>query len=239
MKFLIPSRQFNPDIPELMDTANQDPRILSQDLGNLRLINRWFGGLSAVRKHMRGLISKIDRAHAVQVLDLATGSADHPISLVRMARSLNRKIRITAVERNPLTLAIARERSAKYPEIVVEEGDLLKLNYPPKSFDIVLCSLAIHHFSTNDAVKILKMMIEYSRVGLIVNDLHRSWPAAWTAWIYTHLTTRNPMTLNDSYVSVLRAFTPQELREMASEAGVPDPQIFSHPMFRLVLTGEH
>jgi 2-polyprenyl-3-methyl-5-hydroxy-6-metoxy-1,4-benzoquinol methylase len=239
MKFLIPSRQFNQDLPELMDIANPDPGILRQDLGNLRIINRWFGGLRAVRRHTTGLISKIDHAHTIQVLDLATGSADHPISLVRMARSLNRKIRITAVERNPLTLSIARERSAKYPEIVIEEGDLLNLHYPPKSFDIVLCSLAIHHFSTNDAVKILKMMIEYSRVGLIVNDLYRSWPAAWTAWIYTHLTTRNPMTLNDSYVSVLRAFTPQELRGMAGEAGVPDPRIFSHPMFRLVLIGEH
>jgi hypothetical protein len=47
------------------------------------------------------------------------------------------------------------------------------------------------------------------------------------------------MTLNDSYVSVLRAFTPAELREMAGEAGVPNPQIYNHPLFRLALVGEH
>lgn len=239
MNFLIPNRQFNPDFPELMDLPNQDLRTLRQDLGNLRTINKFFGGLHAVRSHTMGLISKIDHAQTIHVLDLATGSADHPIALVQVARSLNRKIRITAVERNPLTLSIARERSAEYPEIVVEEGDLLNLKFPRKNFDIVLCSLAIHHFSRDDGVKILNMMVEYSRVGLIVNDLHRSWPAAWTAWFYTHLTTRNPLTLNDSYVSVLRAFTPHELLEMAGEAGVPDPQIFRHPMFRLILVGEH
>jgi ubiquinone/menaquinone biosynthesis C-methylase UbiE len=239
MSIFIPARRFDQDSPELMDLPNPDPEILRQDLGNLRIINRFFGGLRAVRKHTIALIAKIDPAQTVQILDLATGSADHPISLVRLAQSLSRKIHITAIERNSLTLSIARERTAKYPEITIEQGDLLKLGYPPRSFDIVLCSLAIHHFSRSDAVRILRMMLEYSRVGLIVNDLYRTRPAAWIAWIYTHLTTRNPMTLNDSYVSVLRAFTPRELREMAAEAGMPNFQIFRHPMFRLVLVGGH
>jgi SAM-dependent methyltransferase len=239
MSILIPDRRFNQGSPEMMDLPDPDPGILRQDLGNLRTINRYFGGLRAVRAHVTGLIQRIDNAQTIQILDLATGSADHPMSLVRLARSLNRTIRVTAIERNPLTLSIARDRSAEYPEIAVEQGDLLKLNFPPKSFDVVLCSLAIHHFSRHDAVRIIQMMIAYSRVGLIINDLHRSWPAAWTAWMYTHLTTRNPMTLNDSYVSVLRAFTPRELLEMAAEAGVPNPRIFRHPMFRLVLVGKH
>lgn len=239
MNLLVPARRFNQNVPEMMDLPNPDLTILQEDLGNLRLINRYFGGLRAVRKHVLQLISKIDHSRTIQVLDLATGSADHPISLVHTARALNRRIRITAVERSPLTLSIARERTENYPEIVIEEGDLLELGYPPKSFDVVICSLAIHHFSRPDAVRILDMMTQWSRVGLIINDLRRSWLAAWTAWIYTHVTTTNPMTLNDSYVSVLRAFTARELREMADEAGVRDPQIFRHPMFRLILVGMH
>jgi len=239
MTLFVPARRFDPDLPEMMDLPNPDACVLREDLGNLRLINRYFGGLRAVRKHAVGLMSKIDHSRTIQILDLATGSADHPISLVRTARALNRRIRITAVERSPLTLTVARERTENYPEIVIEEGDLLQLGYPPKSFDVVLCSLAIHHFSRPDAVRILKKMIQWSRVGLIINDLRRSWLAAWTAWIYTHVTTTNPMTLNDSYVSVLRAFTSRELQEMADEAGVRDPQVFRHPMFRLILVGVH
>jgi len=236
---LTPDRQFDPDHPELMDLPDPDPQILRRDLENLRTINRYFGGLRAVRVHVIDLIQKIDPARTIEILDLATGSADHPIALVRLAQTMNRRIHITAVDRNPSMLGIARERAREYSEITFEQGDLLKLNHSPKSFDIVLCSLAIHHFSRTDAVSILRTMVGYSRVGIIVNDLYRSWPAAWTAWIYTHLTTRNPMTLNDSYVSVLRAFTPQELLEIADEAGVPNARIFSHPMFRLVLVGGH
>jgi 2-polyprenyl-3-methyl-5-hydroxy-6-metoxy-1,4-benzoquinol methylase len=239
LSIFIPTRQFNPDILEMMDAPYANPQILRQDHGNLRTINKYFGGLRSIRKHAMDLVSRIDRNNPVRILDLATGSADHPIALIELARTLGRSFQITAVERSPLTLSIARERTAQYPEISVEQGDVLALQYPPKSYDIVLCSLAIHHFSRNDAIQILRMMSTISRIGLIVNDLYRSWPAAWTAWIYTHLTTRNPMTLNDSYVSVLRAFTPGELREMADEAGVPNPQIYSHPLFRLALVGEH
>lgn len=236
---LIPPRRFNEDEPELMDTPHPEPGVLRQDLRNLRTINRFFGGLHAIRSHVTEMIAQIDENKVVRILDLATGSADHPLRLVSLARSIGRRVQITAVDRNPVTLSIARERTAMIPEITVEEGDILTLRYPPKSFDIVLCSLALHHFSHSNAIHILKTMGSLSRVGLIVNDLYRSWPAAWAAWLYTHATSRNQMTLNDSYVSVLRAFTPPELREMATHASVPNVRIYRHPMFRLVLVGEH
>ena len=235
---LIPQRRFDPDTPELMDSPSPDPFLLHDDLRNLRTINRNFGGLRVIRLYSGRLMSKIDHSRTIRVLDLATGSADHPVALVEFARSIGRSIRVTAVERNPVTLTVAKERTAKYNEISVEHGDVLTMSWQPASYDIVLCSLAIHHFSRENAVRILASMRTIARVGLVVNDLNRSWPAAWTAWTYAHLTTRNPMTLNDSYVSVLRAFTPEELATMAREAGIQNPLIRTHPFFRLVLVGE-
>ncbi len=221
-----------------MDVPRADPAVLKQDLRNLRIINSLFGGIRAVRMHAIRFLCRIGDDRVIRVLDLATGSADHPIALVKVARRLGKRIHITGVDCNPVTLSIARERTEAIPEITIDEANLLSLQYPPKSFDIVLCSLALHHFSEDNAVGVLRMMNSLSRVGLIVNDLHRSWPAAWAAWIYTHMTTRNPMTLNDSYVSVLRAFTPPELTRMARKAAIPKARIYSHPMFRLVLVGE-
>ena len=239
MSVLIPRRRFNPRIPEFMDSPDPDPKVLRDDLRNLRTINRYFGGLRTVRKYASRLLQRIDKSHTVEILDLATGSADHPIAIAKFARSVGRNVRITAIERNPVTLSIARERSAPYQEISVEEGDVLSMNWSAARYDIVLCSLAVHHFTREDAVRILGAMQKVARVGFVVNDLNRSWPAAWTAWLYTHLTTRNPMTLNDSYVSVLRAFTPEELLEIAKEAGIRNPQIHTHPFFRLVLWGHN
>ncbi len=238
MGLVIPRRRFNPHSPELMDGPNPDPTVLRDDLRNLRTINKYFGGLRIVQKYASELMLRIDKSQTIQILDLATGSADHPVALTEFTRSIGRSIRITAVERSPFTLSVAKERSAQFDEISFVQGDILSMAWSPKSYDIVLCSLAIHHFSREDAIRILTMMQQIARVGFVVNDLDRSWPAAWIAWLYTHLTTRNPMTLNDSYVSVLRAFTPEELRDIARQAGIPNPQIRTHPLFRLVLVSE-
>jgi ubiquinone/menaquinone biosynthesis C-methylase UbiE len=223
----------------MMDRPDADPQMLRDDLKNLRVINKLFGGLSAIRKSILPFMDGSDEGREIRILDLATGSADHPVQLVELARKLNRKVHITAVDSNPIILEIARERTGRFANVVVEQRDIRNLNYPARSYDIVLCSLAIHHFSRTDAVHILKEMNRLSRIGFIVNDLNRSWVAAWTAKLYTHLTTRNPMTLFDTYVSVLRGFTPRELREMAVEAGIKKFRIKREPLFRLLLIGEH
>lgn len=222
-------------MPEMMDRPNADPSVLDDDLKNLRVINKLFGGLSAVRKNIIPLLKRIDPGKEITILDLATGSADHPLELAKLGRKLNLNLRITAVDKNPVMLKIARERTKGPGNITIEEQNILNPQYPDNSFDIVLCSLAIHHFSREDAIKILQQMNRLSRVGFIVNDLSRSWLGAWTAWLYTHVTTRNPMTLYDSYISVLRAFTPKELAAIAKEAGINGFTIKTQFFFRLVL----
>jgi hypothetical protein len=81
-------------------------------------------------------------------------------------------------------------------------------------------------------------MNRISRIGFVVNDLSRSYIGAATAWVYTRLTTTNPMTRYDSVVSVQRAFTKDELVEMAEEAGVRPVRIFTAPLFRLLAVKE-
>lgn len=239
MNLLVPPRLFDPAVPEMMDRPTNDIAMLRDDLKNLRTINKYFGGLAAIRNSILPFFQKIASKKIIEILDLATGSGDHPVALVQLARRLQRSVRITALDANPLMLAAAKERVVGYPEIVVEQGDILSPRYAEKSFDIVLCSLAIHHFSREDAITILRQMKRLSRIGFIVNDLNRSWLGAWTVWLYTHLTTRNPMTLYDSYQSVLRAFTPYELAAMAREAGVQNFVVKKHPFFRLILVAEH
>lgn len=239
MAFLIPQRRFDPELPEMMDRENNNEALLRDDLKNLRIINKYLGGLSAVQREIVTLFEKINEQRAIEILDLATGSGDHPAAILKLARKINRAVKITAVDKNSEILEIARERTQPFQEIKLEPHDILALPYPAMSFDIVLCSLAIHHFSRERAVALLRTMKQLSRVGFIVNDLRRSWLAAWITWLYAHLTTRNPMTHHDSYLSVLRAFTQDEFQEMAREAGIQNFVIHKHPFFRLILIGEN
>jgi ubiquinone/menaquinone biosynthesis C-methylase UbiE len=237
MTILIPERKYDADLPEMIDNPGADATLLRDELKSIRTINRFFGGHASIRRGMKKLLNAVGREE-VSVLDLGTGSADLPVYLVHWFRRINQRVRITAVDNHPRVVEVARERTRTYAEISIETANLLNLNYPPGAFDIVMCSLTLHHFSDEDAAAIIRSMNKICRTGFLVIDLERNWIAAWITKCYTHLTTRNPMTLTDSYRSVLRGFTPDELRAAVHTAGLRDVEIQRRPFFRLLLTGK-
>jgi len=239
MSFRPLPRRFDSSQPEHMDLPDADPLLLMDDLKNLRNINRFLGGHSALRKHIRPFLENSNGRPVTTVLDMATGSADHPLALVDLARRLGRPVSITAIDSNPHMVETSRRRTAHVPAITVLRGDIRYPEWPDGSFDFVLCSLALHHFSLEVAREIVCSMRRLSRVGFIVNDLQRSRLGEAAAWLWTRTTTRNPMTRNDAVVSVQRGFNKEELAEMGTESGVRRFSVHREPFFRLVLVGEH
>jgi SAM-dependent methyltransferase len=227
-------RRFDERCPEMVDLPNADPTLLEGELRNLRIINRWLGGLSALRGALLPLALKGTPGRTLEILDLATGSGDQPVALACSFRRLRRSVVFTAMDRNQRVLDIARRISADFGEIRFVKGDILTPGYPDRSFDFVLCSLAIHHFSWTNAALILQHMNRLSRIGFILCDLSRSRLALFCAWVYTRLTTRNIMTRADATASVHAAFTKEELASLGADAGVGPLQIYSAPMFRLI-----
>ena len=59
-----------------------------------------------------------------------------------------------------------------------------------------------------------------ARMGVIVNDLVRSWHGYVGAWLVGHLLTRNPLTRHDGPLSVRRAYTRAEMEQLARDAGL-------------------
>ena len=108
----------------------------------------------------------------MRVVDLATGSGDIPRLLVDHARKIGAQIEIDAVDRQPATLEIARRLSADYPEISYHAANILEWDCA-QGYDIALCSLALHHFSDDDAVKLLRRCRELSTRFVLVSDLRR------------------------------------------------------------------
>src|SRR5205807_3329665 len=208
-------RQFNPAFPEWMDRPQPVSSALERDLANLRSLNRWFGSYRIVR-HFLARWLKPNRQ--VQIADLATGAGDIPCMITEWARARDIKIKIDAVDQQSGTIEIARRLGVRYPEITFVNHDLLEWN-PAESYDIVLLSLALHHFSDNDAVKVLRKCRELSRGAVLVSDLRR---ARWlSAGIYLLTATiyREPMTTNDPRISAARAFSFREMHQLAERAG--------------------
>ena len=229
----VPPRRFDDLKPEMVDRPDADPVLLRGELRNLRIINRYLGGLTAVRRALIPMVTRTGPGATLRLLDLATGSGDHVVAIARIFRRLGRRASITAVDNNDTVLAVARDHAAGFDEIRFVHGDIRALTYPDRSFDIVLCSLAIHHLSRTAAVRLLQDMDRLCRVGFILNDLSRSYVALACAWLYTRSTTTNIMTRTDAIASLFAAFTKDELAGIADDACVGPLEIYRTPLFRL------
>ena len=221
------------DGAELLDAPVQDTAELAANLRDIRRVNRLLGGTATVLRHLPPLIDAVPPDRPVRILDLATGSADIPVAIASWARRRGVRLRIVASDISPDILALARRHAARHPEIMLARLDARAVPLPDHAFDIVLCSLSLHHFGPDDAVRLLREMDRLARVGFILNDLRRSRFGLVAAWLAARLTTRNRLTRHDAPLAVRRAYTPDELRSLLKRAGVGDVGIFTHPWFRM------
>jgi 2-polyprenyl-3-methyl-5-hydroxy-6-metoxy-1,4-benzoquinol methylase len=208
-------RSFDPAILEMMDRPQPVSPELERDLERLRQLNRWFGSHHLVSTFMRRWIMPEAR---MRVVDLATGSGDIPRLLINHARKIGAQIEIDAVDRQPATLEIARSLSADYPEICYHASNILEWDRF-QGYDIALCSLVLHHFSDEDAMKLLRRCRELSKRFVLVSDLRRGLLLQPCVYMLTALIFREPMTRFDARLSAQRAFSFAEMRQLAIRAG--------------------
>ena len=208
-------RSFDPAVLEMMDRPQAVSPELERDLERLRQLNRWFGSYRLVSSFIRRWITP---GAQMRVVDLATGSGDIPRLLVDYARRIGAQVKVDAVDQQTATLEIARSLSANYPEISYHAANILEWDCAD-GYDIALCSLVLHHFSDDDAVKLLRRCRELSKGFVLMSDLRRGFLLQAGVYMLTALIFREPMTRFDARLSAQRAFSFDEMRELAIGAG--------------------
>jgi len=152
---------------ELMDDFSIGGEELDQTLAELRLVNRYLGGLSATLAALAPELRK-NLARSYRILDIGTGSADIPEGIARWARTHHIQVEIIAMDINPYTCAYARHRVADFPEIKVVAADVFHLPFPDGAFDYTHAAMTLHHFTQEECVELLKIMHAKATHGLIV-----------------------------------------------------------------------
>lgn len=228
------------DAPELLDAPGTIPATtLAHNLRDIRRVNRFAGGTAVVLRHLPELLDDVSRGTPITLLDIATGSGDIPRALVRWGRRRGYDLRVLATDVSEDVLAVARRETADERAITFEACDARALPYRDGAFEIAVCSLALHHFPRADAITVLTEMGRVSRRGVILNDLVRTWPGYVGAWLLGNVTTTNRLTRHDAPLSILRAFTPDELTVMAREAGLTDIVVTPHLFWRMALVARY
>ncbi len=232
---LVPLRR---EDEEWLDLPGPSLEEVRGNLQDMQIVNRFFGGQRVVLLYLRHFLSAIPFDQKLTILDIGTGSADIPRSVVKWIRSVKRDLHIIALDRNSHVLTFARQEIAAYPEIQLIQADLSHLPFPEQSVDITLASLICHHLSPDAVVQLLITLNRISRYGFLINDLQRGYIPYIITWLFTRLISQNHLTRNDGPLSVLRAYRMKEWRAMAVQAGLPGLRFARHPFFRIVVVKE-
>src|SRR5262249_22228307 len=206
-------------VAEIMDRPDLDPDQHRHALRGLERINRWSG---SARIYWPAIaeVARANGQNVLRVLDVATGAGDVPVRLWRRARKAGVNLQIAGYDRSAVALAHARQRAEQAGAAIdffahdSLSGDL------PSDYDLITCSLFLHHLSEEEAVGLLRRMARAARRMGLVNDRRRGLPGWLWAWAGTRLLSRSHVVHVDGPRSVAAAFTTREARALAERAGL-------------------
>jgi len=209
--------------PELLDADGWTEPELGTALADLDLINRWFGGISA----MTGMLARVARRSGRRELSmLDVGGADG-----ELARAAAERLGRDGVR---LRIAVA-DRAASHLDrgLAGVATDATSLPFRDGSFDVVGCSLLVHHLSPEQVKRFAGEAMRVCRVGVLINDLRRS--LLHLALVYAGFPLfRSPLTRNDGPASVRAAYTPAEMRDLLRD-GEGTVEITNHYLYRMAV----
>lgn len=198
---------------EILDDPNADTALSLRSLRDVALANRFFGGRRAVLSELGNVLRTCEAGSTLTMLDVGTGLGDIPAAAALLATQRGVHLRTIGFERAP---QLARAAAPQCHLALV--GDAMRLPFADRSLDIVTCSQVLHHFDGAEAAQLLQECTRVARVAVIVGDLRRSWLAAAGLWVSSFALGFHPVSRHDGVVSVLRGYTPSELRTLVREA---------------------
>jgi 2-polyprenyl-3-methyl-5-hydroxy-6-metoxy-1,4-benzoquinol methylase len=223
--------------PELMDQPGLDPalhRRALKGLGRINAMSRTAAILWRPIAIIAAAVSEEDRA--TRVLDVATGGGAIPIVLSRRAARWGFKVAIDGCDKSPQAIEFA-SKEATARGVQSRFFVLDALNQPfPEGYDVIMCSLFLHHLDESDAITLLKRMAAASRRLVLVDDLVRSRLGYLLAYLGCRLLSGSHMVHVDGPVSVAAAFTIDEARALASNAGLRNARLVPHWPQRFLLS---
>jgi SAM-dependent methyltransferase len=202
---------------ELLETA--DPVLADRNLRDIGRINSWFGGHRALLRILKQLAPLHKQ---FSLLDVGAGSGD----MGKCIRQHFQNAKVVSLDHHSFHL-----RRAPGPRLA---ADAFQLPFLPKTFDFVLCSSVLHHFSDCEVIELIAELRRFARHALIVLDLERHPLAYHFLPITRRLFGWSALTVHDGRVSVAAGFRPEELAHLAYVAIANPVAVQRHwPWFRL------
>jgi 2-polyprenyl-3-methyl-5-hydroxy-6-metoxy-1,4-benzoquinol methylase len=219
--------------PEIMDQAGLDEKTHRSALSGLRRINLASGICKQLCRQLMAY-SRSQNISSLRVLDIASGGGDVPLGLWKRARNRGLRLEILGLDRSAIACEFATlQCQAAGGAIVFDQCDVT-CNSIPNGFDVVTCSLFLHHLTHEQASALLVKMAAAAPL-MLVSDLRRCVGGYLLAHLACRLLTLSPVVRYDGPQSVANAFTTSEMRDLLKQVGLRDAEIRKVWPFRLMV----
>ena len=218
MSFLVDTSKRSSET-EIMDDFTMKGVLFRDTLDKLEIINRLLGGNKVTIKGLKELLKNKSKNKIITIVDLGCGHGDILRDIAKFGRKNNYTFRLIGIDANIAAIDYAKELSCEYSELSFKAIDIFSDDFKKQSYDIVLCTLFLHHFKNNELISFLKMAIERATIGVVVNDLHRH-KLAYYLFKLIGLFVKNKMIREDGLTSILRAFKKKDLENISKQIKV-------------------
>jgi len=218
MSFLVDTSHRSSEI-EIMDDFTMEGILIRDTLDKIEIINRFLGGNTVTIKGLKNLIKNQSKNKTITIVDLGCGNGDILRDVAKFGRKNNYSFKLIGIDANLAAIEYAKELSKEYSELSFKTIDILSEEFKKESYDIVLCTLFLHHFKNEELISFLKTTIEKATIGVVVNDLHRH-KLAYYLFKLIGFFIKNKMVRQDGLTSVLRAFKRKDLENISTQIKV-------------------
>ena len=215
---------------EWLDDDLGTPEEIRQSFDDLWRTNRWLGGVSGCLHLLDRYFTRSGYRHA-RILDVGAGDSRLAAHLQSELARSGRSAQFVALDRRLSHLRSGNHAPGGPSQIA---ADISQLPFAAESFDVVISNLFLHHFSEDEAVRLLRRLGGIASRAVLINDLERNllpYLFIRVAWPFA----RSRVTRHDAAASVRQAYTRDELAALAARAGFTDFEVERLPAYRLGL----
>ena len=211
---------YRTDLEESMDDFSMDNAGLVTALDDIARINQFLGGNAVTLDGVKTLIKDFPKDQVITIIDFGCGSGDMLRMLSKYGKDHNLNFKLIGIDANEATIRHAEKCSANFENISYLAEDIFLYDFSQLSIDIALITLTLHHFKNDEIIKIMKVIFNLVKKGIVVNDLQRSKLAYRLFQAIIFIFRLEKMTANDGLISILRGFKREDLEKFSKDLGL-------------------
>lgn len=196
--------------PELMDDFREGIKNLRIVFDDINRVNSILGGSSITVNAVSQLISNSPQ-ESYTIVDMGCGDGNMLREVAQFCRKRNIQVKLIGIDLNAEALQLAKKASSDYPEIEFLHQDILLLEATDLNCDIVINTLCMHHFVNKDLLLFLDKFNQLARIGVVINDLHRSRLAYYLFKLFSLIFIRTETAKIDGLISISKGFIKSDL----------------------------